>query len=335
MGIDLKFILVGNGSMGSRYSNYLSNNICDISEICIIDNKKSVLNNLKERGFICYDSLSKLSDINDCTYGIVANWGPDHLTTAEELILLGCKRLIIEKPISNNLEELIRFKKKYESNIFITVHHFFRYTSFLNDFRNAEKKYNFGEPIGIRLSGGAVCLSTSGTHYLDLSCQILDSEPLSASADLEIDYINPRDNSLAYIGGSVSYRMENGTFIHVSFFNKSSQSLRTEVIYKHGVIEIDAKDDKFIFYKRKPQDIEKFGNIITRHGKNYLIGEESFEFDDTVQYVINNLMFGEKPLTSISVAERSLRMILAAVQSNQEEKKINLNTIRDTGLRIS
>ena len=321
--------------MGSRYSNYLSDNICDKSEICVIDNKQSVLDKLKERGFICYESLSELPDTVKCNYGIVANWGPDHLSTAEKLISLGCKRLIIEKPISNNLEALLSFKKKYESDIFITVHHFFRYTSFLDDFRKAEKKYNFGKPIGIRLSGGAVCLSTSGSHYLDLSCQILDSEPLSTSADLEIDYINPRDKSLAFIGGFASYKMGNGTFIHVSFFNKSSQSLRTEVIYRHGVIEIDAKDDKFIFYKRSPQDIEKFGNIITRHGKNYMIGEEDFEFDDTVQYVINNLMFGEKPLTSISVAERSLRMILGAIQSNEDKSNVYLQSIRDTGLRIS
>ena len=63
-------------------------------------------------------------------------------------------------------------------------------------------------------------MSTSGTHYLDLACEILNSEPVSAMADLEIDYINPRDKSLAFVGGSASYRLQNGTFIHVSFTNK-------------------------------------------------------------------------------------------------------------------
>ncbi len=322
--------------MGSRYSNYLSENICDKSDICIVDNNQEVLERLNERGFICFNSLSQLSKKHNFDYGIVANWGPDHLSTADKLIKLGCRRLIIEKPISNSLEELIEFRNKHESkDLFVTVHHFFKYTNFLEAFRKAEKKYNFGEPVGIRLSGGAVCLSTSGTHYLDLACEILNSEPINVSADLEIDYINPRDKSLAYVGGMASYKMKNDLFIHVSFFNRSSHSIRIEVIYRHGVIEIDVRDDKFIFYKRAPQDIEKFGNIITRHGKNIFIGEEDFEFYDTVQYVVDNLMFGEKPIVSLSTAERTLRMILGAIQSNQERSKIDLQKVKDTGLRIS
>ena len=322
--------------MGSRYSNYLSENICDKSEICIIDNNQEVLEKLKKRGFICFNSLSQLSNEHNFDYGIVANWGPDHLSTADKLISLGCRRLIIEKPISHSLEELIAFRNKNESkDLFVTVHHFFRFTNFLEDFRKAEKKYNLGKPVGIRLSGGAVCLSTSGTHYLDLACEILDSEPINVAANLEIDYINPRDKTLAYVGGMASYKMKNDLFIHVSFFNRSSHSLRTEIIYRHGVIEIDARDDKFIFYKRTPQDIEKFGNVITRHGKNILLGEEDFEFCDTVQYVVDNLMFGEEPVVSLSTAERSLRMILGAIQSNHERSTIDLNQVKDTGLRIS
>ena len=140
--------------------------------------------------------MSQLPNNEKFDYGIVANWGPDHLSTAEMLIKLGCKRLIIEKPISNSLSELVDFRNKFEDkDIFVTVHHFFRFTNFLDTFRKAEKKYNFGEPVGIRLSGGAACLSTSGTHYLDLACEILSSEPNTVSADLKIDYINPRDQT--------------------------------------------------------------------------------------------------------------------------------------------
>ena len=73
---------------------------------------------------------------------------------------------------------------------------------------------------------------------------------------------------MAYIAGMASYGMANDSFIHVSFSNRSSSSLRTEVIYRNGVIEIDAKDDKFIFYQRNLHDVERFGDVITRHGKN-------------------------------------------------------------------
>ena len=331
----MEFILVGNGSMGSRYSKYLAENICDKSEIYIIDNNPDMQKRLRDDGFPSYESLSKIPRIENCKYGIVANWGPDHLSTAEELIKNGCKRLIIEKPISNSLSELKSFKNKYGKDVFITVHHFFRYTNLFEFISQAEEKYNYGKPVGVRLSGGAVCLSTSGTHYLDLACKVLDSDPVSTSADLEIDYINPRDKSLAFVGGNASYRMNNGTFIHVSFTNKSSHTLKTEVVYRHGIIEIDARDDKFIFFKRTEKDLEKFGNIITRHGKNVKIAEEEFEFEDTVKYIIDNLIFGKSPIVPISIAERSLKMILGAIQSHKEGRKIDIQNVIDTGLRIS
>lgn len=303
--------------------------------MCIIDNNPKILKNLNEKGFICYESLSKLPKEFKILYGIVANWGPDHLISAEELINKGCKRLIIEKPISNNLSELNNFKRKFEKDIFITVHHFLRYTNFIEFLNKSEKKYNFGSPVGIRISGGAVCLSTSGTHYLDLACEVLKSEPITVSADLEIDYINPRDKSLAYIGGNASYRLLNGTFIHLSYTNKSSHSIRIEIIYPHGIIEIDMGDDKVIFLKRPDQELEKYGGLITRHGKNRIIEEVDFYFQNTVADIVDDLMFGKIPKVPISVAEISLKMILGAIQSHKKGQKINLNNLVDTGLRIS
>ena len=44
----MRFVLVGNGSMGSRYSNYISQNICDKSELCIIDNNPKMLHELTQ-----------------------------------------------------------------------------------------------------------------------------------------------------------------------------------------------------------------------------------------------------------------------------------------------
>ena len=92
------------------------------------------------------------------------------------------------------------FKKRCaKKNIFVTVHHHWNYTDLINKIENAQIKYNLGEPVGIRFIGGAVCLSTNGTHYFDLGCKILKSSPKEVSADLELDYINPRDKNLLNI----------------------------------------------------------------------------------------------------------------------------------------
>ena len=52
---------------------------------------------------------------------------------------------------------------------------------------------NLGKPVGIRLLGGAVDLSTNGIHDLDLCCDILETTPNTVFSDLEIDNINPRE----------------------------------------------------------------------------------------------------------------------------------------------
>ena len=98
--------------------------------------------------------------------------------------------------------------------------------------------------------------------------------------------------------------------------------MRTEVIYRNGVIEIDAKDDKFIFYQRNLHDVERFGDVITRHGKNILIGEEPFELKDTVENVVANMMHGGKPTVSMSIAERSLRMIWVRLRVIKKIRKL-------------
>ena len=77
-------------------------------------NIKDFLDILSSRGFIHQTTnLEELEkrDIN-ITHGIVANWGPEHLKTANKLIDLGCKKLIIEKPLSCRKDELQEFKKR-------------------------------------------------------------------------------------------------------------------------------------------------------------------------------------------------------------------------------
>ena len=59
----MEFILVGNGSMGSRYSKYLSENICNKSNICIVDNNQKMINSLIEDGFTCLILYQKFPKI--------------------------------------------------------------------------------------------------------------------------------------------------------------------------------------------------------------------------------------------------------------------------------
>ena len=332
----MNIALVGHGSIGSKYKENLIQHFPNIDNFYIIDNNKAVVQNLRKEGFKsleCFDELIK-KKIN-ISHAIVANWGPDHLDTANKLIDLGCKKLIIEKPLSSRKDQLQFFKERcMKENIFVTVHHHWKYTDISEIIKNTQKDYELGKPVGVRLIGGAVCLSTNGTHAFDLSCEILETIPKSITSDLELDYINPRNNKLVNIGGMASYRMQNNTFIHVSLTNTNSEALIIEFVYRNASIKL-LSDSSLNLYKRDENDIKKFGDKITRYGELNFIKEIDFKDKPTVRDVLKNLIEDESPKVSIQDAEIPVLMVLGALESHQKNKKIFFDNINDTGILIS
>ena len=335
----MSIAIVGHGSIGSKFNKELKQRGIPTQSIFIIDQNNDLLNILKKDGHPCFNSIKSLEKYSESIkFGIIANWGPDHMNSANELLKLGCKRLIIEKPVSNNIEEVDQFEKIIkEKSIFATVHHHWKYLNLIVLIKTAELKYQLSRPVGVRLIGGALCLSTNGVHWCDFALEVLDSYPESILADLDIDYINPRDKTLAFIGGMCSYKMLNGSFIHVSYTNQNSQSARAEVVYRHGLIDIciKGKEGKLKIYRRKEEDIERFSDKITRHGHLDFVGEMEFINKPTVPNVLDDLLQGEVPKVSVERAKISLKMIIGAIQSNKENSRVQWDKIKDQNIRIS
>ena len=334
----MSFVIVGHGSIGGKFKDNLKERGFANKSINIVDKNKSILNKLSKEGYNCFESIKDINKNLEIKYGIVSNWGPDHIRSSYELFQIGCKRLIIEKPVSNKINDLDNFAKTVnKNNLFVTVHHHWKYLELASLIQSAAKANGLINPVGIRLMGGALCLSTNGVHWLDLALEILNSIPSSITSDLDIDYINPRDESLAFIGGMSSFRLSNGSFIHVSYTNQNSQSGRAEIIYRHGLIDISVKGKvgKLKVYKRKEEDIEKYSDKITRHGILDSVGLVEFENKSTVDCVVDDLINGEFPKVNLRRAKLSLKMIIGAIQSNFENKKVNWDEIKDQQIRIS
>ena len=330
----MNLVLVGHGSIGSKYKESILKRLSANDQLFIVDNNISLLDKLKSDGLNCYESLEELENL-DITHAIVANWGPDHIKTANKLIDLGCKRLIIEKPLSSRKDELDIFKKRcLREKIFVTIHHHWKYTNITEVIHKAAKKFNLGFPVGIRMLGGAVCLSTNGTHVFDLGCEILKSTPNTITAELELDYINPRNKKLVNIGGMACYKMKNESFIHVSITNSNSEAFRLEIIYRNGIIKLNT-DDKLECYKRKDEEINKFKDKITRYGDMEFIDEIKFVNISTVDAVLENMISGIEPEVSIERAEVSTLMVLGALQSHMIGERVQFDNIKDTGILIS
>ncbi len=331
----MAIVLVGHGSIGRHYKSAILEKYNE-HDLYIIDNKDSVLEELRKNEIKCFKNLEELKRGNiEINYGIVANWGPDHISTANQLIDIGCKRLIIEKPLSNRKDDLQNLKKRtLEEDIFITIHNHYSYTNIVEKIREAEYKFKLGDPKGIRIIGGAVCLSTNGTHFFDLSYDILNSKPKYITAELELDYINPRDKNLLNIGGMACYRMENKTFINVSFSNQNSEAYRLEIVYRNALLNLGS-DDKLKLLQRNMEDVKKFNDKITRYGQLNYKCDIDYEDLPTVDCVMNNLINQTKPIVDIEKAEISTFMVIGAIDSHIKGRRIEYDKIEDNGLLIS
>ena len=332
----MKVALVGHGSIGTRYKKKLVTSLMPEDELYIVDTNEYIVEDLIKEGFNAFPSLLELSNKNiQITHGIIANWGPEHIKTAHSLIDLGCKRLIIEKPLSSRKDAINSLKQRCkEENIFVTIHHHWNYTNILNIIRESQEKFALGNNVGIRFMGGAVCLSTNGTHYFDLGCSLLNSIPREITADLELDYINPRSKDLVNIGGMASYRMENGTFIHASFSNSNSQAFKSEIIYRHGIIKINTNLE-LSCYKRKEDEILMYGEKITRYGDMDFLSKINFKDLNTIDLILKNLFYDKEPVVSIEQAEVAILMVIGAIDSHLSNKKIRFDNIKDNGILIS
>ncbi len=332
----MKLALIGHGSIGSQYKAKIAENKYEIDDFYIIDPKESVLEQLKKEDYKCFSNINDLKENNiTIDYGIVANWGPDHIKTANKLIDLGCKRMIIEKPLANRKDELQSFMERcIKEDIFVTIHHHWAYTNILTKIEETQFKYNLGNPKGIRIIGGSVCLSTNGTHFLDLSCDVLKSIPQHLIAELELDYINPRNKDLLNIGGMTAYKMKNGTFINVSFSNENSEAIRLEILYRNGLISLGS-NGKLKCFQRDMDEVNKYQDKITRYGILQFKDEIQFENISTVDRILNNLISNEKPIVNLAKAEVTTLMVIGAIQSHLKGERVKYDKIEDNGLLIS
>ena len=88
-------------------------------------------------------------------------------------------------------------------------------------------------------------------------------------------------------------------------------------------------------YKRKEEDLNKFESKVTRHGIFDLIGKFEFTNKRTISDVLDDLLKSDSPKVSLKRAKISLEMIIGAIQSSEQNKKIKWNQIEDQEIRIS
>lgn len=191
-------------------------------------------------------------------YCVIANWGPDHVSTLYEAHQAGlCSKFIIEKPLCGSFGDLRQMHKLMENE---GIEFILSFPRRYMDFTNFVSENTDGSPTSISVWGGAQCMSTNGSHWLDAAIGLYGF-PNSVMANLQSEQINPRDASLDFFEGTASYSFSNGRKLDLSFDNKSWVSSSARFLFSNGILEIQGNGEVYV------AEVEKRlidGNPVTR-----------------------------------------------------------------------
>ena len=258
----MNFLLVGLGSIGRKHLSSL-NHFYPSAEIFVVDPAytpgKQTINSIS---FLVSAKIPVSISANDIA--IVANWGPDHFKSFLELVDVGFKRILIEKPLADSLYELGKIEEIcFQNEIILSVNHSWHFESLASRILSISDSLGLGAPVLLTANGGARCISTAGSHIIHLANQLFASSPLTISGLGRSDSINPRNASLSFYEGVFSFSYPGKQMLSITYSNSSSITGDVLIYWKDAIGYL--KDEEIDIYER-PRNRD-FASIITRYGE--------------------------------------------------------------------
>lgn len=302
---DKVIVVIGAGSIGRRYIRNLINlgfkNVIvfrqvGINKIDINDPSIVVIND--------WEQLLKLKPYA----AFICNPTSMHLQVAVKLANAGV-HLMIEKPLSNNLENINIFKETLISkNIYMQVGYMMRYHPVFMDLKKISSINSFGRILSVQSKwgeylpdwhpwedyrcsyaskkelGGGVALTLS--HELDLVNWVVNSRVSkwhilkNYSSSLEVDVESGAEIILKYQNGITAN-------IHLNYYEKIKERFM-KIVYENASINIDFVENS-MFYKNINKkyyyhDFDR-NNLFVDQIKSFFDKTRNFEKKD----VLNNI----------------------------------------------
>ena len=260
-----KVVIIGYGSIGRKHAHFLEP-LC--KTLILVDPnfaKRDAIN-----GTTPFQNAKTYGDVSQVPYNfefndviIIANWGPDHLSTLESVARKGANQIVLEKPCADSLRELDEiWQLNNNYKLKIAVNQGWYYTNLGSRINKLSTSLELGQIFSIWISGGARCLSTAGSHWVNLTNQIFNSNPLEINGHGSTQYINPRGTHLAYVEGVFSYLYPNNKRLSISLTNFSSISGKIHILWKNAAGTLD--EEEIVIKKRKSGEVMP---QITRYGQ--------------------------------------------------------------------
>ena len=240
-------LLVGHGSIGKFHLDKLVSLVETVDVIEPLP-ENQVVTSLKKHAckIKFYSNLSNLPDDKSYIFAVIANWGPDHVSTILKLVDSGVTKFLVEKPLCDSLSDLARIEELVSENkIELISHYQWSYSNLPKLIGEMAYENALGDTISIVVNGGAKCLVTNGIHYLALAEIIFHQVPIASSIIYHNDEINPRNKKFVFLEGNATWKYPNSKYLSINFFNKSHVSLICIINFEFGYAVIQSDEIKF------------------------------------------------------------------------------------------
>lgn len=328
-----KVLLIGLGSIGSLHFRTAGEFFL---EVFVIDPNKSKLDDfnelkkeLKTDGsfFLSIDQIPKNLTFDLC---VIANWGPDHFQTFEDVAALGCKSFIIEKPLASKLSDLYKLQEiSIKHNVRIIANLQTNYSHFSEKVFELTNKYQIGSLLGLYVSGGAKCVATNGIHYLALANQLFDEWPTSVFAELGSDPINPRGRHLSFFDGVANWTYPSKRNFSIHFHNDCRLSTTLRVIFQYGYIEV--VNNNYKLYAIDREIVDGFTKPAHTSSATTLLSEgdafESTGVSTPMKKLYASFLAANRNESTLDVGFHATEEILGALISSTLGVKVRLDDL--------
>jgi predicted dehydrogenase len=328
-------LLIGAGSVGKRHATvmarrYPTMTVIDVNEDALIWARTN-LPNVVATGTSLDEFSSEILEHSDQTTAVIASWGPHHFEAFMKLVGLGVRRIFCEKPIAVSLRQLQLMREFcVKKDVSFTAGLHLRYRGVTKQVNDITRTHLGGPPTSIVVDGGARCIATNGTHWLDLAIAIFGAPPMSVVADIDSAPVNPRSPELLYWGGAASWKFPGGARFTINYDNASSVHERVRVYARNGVVDIDSSFN-IRGFRRNSAEIEndqrvaRTGDVMT----DAPIAEYVTEFNEVLSLQLDEIEGRSSPLYSSSDAFGTAEALVAAFEASRLGKSLTIPVHQD------
>jgi hypothetical protein len=329
-------ILFGCGSIGKRHLNNLETHF---EKIVVIDSSNSVKKYIEEKNnpaihLIPHIDNLQINEIAKSELVVIATYGPDHLVHMNFFAEKGAKKIIVEKPLTDSIEELEKLERIVINNDIIAYCHFpWDVSTFLDSLEKLQKNYHLGPLISSNLIAGAKCLATTGIHYLNLINKINKKSPLSVFASILDSRINPRGKQFSYLEGTIEWVYDDNFRFLLNMNNRISLNPNWQFFWEEALLTGDPLSDsrEFKLYAREKRRSNS-PIVHTLPASEFLGNYEMLESQNLLiqrfyEQVLNNSL-----KSNLKESINANRDLLAALLSSKLEKRIYINQLHNYDL---